>query len=749
MSEKLRLVRQKIKSAKGLDVVLHTIVEQLSKLLDADACCLFLIDYAQDEYVLKAKYGLPSTAIGQIRFRLGEGLIGLISKRSEPLNLDDWQSLPEVASFSSDVMQGLHGFLGISIRYKCQPLGVLIFQRQAKQRFHEEQISWLITLTVQIATSIVAAQTNETLKDQKSIVLVGIPSSSGVGIGKAVVVYPRSNLRAVPDRAAKDIDAEIKSFKMALIETQEELQALSQRLAGRLSSEERELFSSYIQILASPSFYKEVVSLISKGKWAQWALCQVISQHVAEFEAISDPYLRERSADVEDLGRRVLFHLQSGARAVREYPKKTILVGEEVTAASLAEVPEGYLIGIVSVKGSTNSHVAILARALGVPAVMGVECMPITQIDFRTIIVDGYYGQVYLSPSSQICREFLTLSEEERELDKELSSLRDLPAETLDGYRLSLYVNTGLAGDIHRALSVGAEGVGLHRTEVPFMLRDRFPTEEEQRIIYRQLLKAFSPSSVVMRTLDVGGDKILPYLPIDEENPFLGWRGIRISLDQPNNFLTQVRALLRASEAFHNLHIMLPMISHVEQLDEAVALIQRAYQTVRETHPMVEFPKIGIMIEVPSAVYQITLLAERVDFISIGTNDLIQYLLAVDRNNGRVAKLYNCFHPAVLQALMQIVHACHQLKKKVSICGEMAGDPLAVILLMAIGFDILSVSASRLPRVKWVVRNFSMKKAELLLEQVLKMHSPRLIQQHLERALEAAGLGGLIRAGRS
>jgi phosphotransferase system enzyme I (PtsP) len=385
---------------------------------------------------------------------------------------------------------------------------------------------------------------------------------------------------------------------------------------------------------------------------------------------------------------------------------------------------------------------------MGIPTVMGVNNLPVAKLENKELIIDGYYGQVYCSPATSIREEFERLAKEEKELDYELEALRDLHAETLDGYSLSLYINTGLISDVSRALEVGAEGVGLYRTEVPFMVRDRFPSEDEQRIIYRQLLHAFAPRPVMMRTLDIGGDKELPYFPVSEANPFLGWRGIRVTLDHPEIFLVQIRAMLRASQGLENLHIMLPMVSSVAEVEEAQRLITQAYSELIEEGLEIRMPSIGLMVEVPSAVYQARELAKRVDFLSVGSNDLIQYLLAVDRNNVRVANLYDGLHPAVLRAMIQVVEGGHQEGKHVSICGEMAGDPVSVILLLAMGFDTLSMSATRVPRMKWVIRKFTMARAIRLLEEVLVMDDPIEIRCHLELALEEAGLGGLIRAGK-
>jgi phosphotransferase system enzyme I (PtsP) len=482
---------------------------------------------------------------------------------------------------------------------------------------------------------------------------------------------------------------------------------------------------------------------------AQSALASVIKKHVQQFENVKDDYLRERASDFNDIGRRVLAELQLSQRDEIIYPRRTILVGEEITAATLAEVPEGQLVGVVSAKGSSNSHVAILARGMGIPTVMGVRGLNIDELLRKAMIVDGYCGQVFVSPSKSLLREYKHLLLEDEALNQSLISLRDKPAETLDKHGISLQVNTGLVMDSGLSMSVGAEGVGLYRSEVPFMSRDRFPSEDEQYIIYRQTLKAFAPRAVTMRTLDIGGDKALTYFPVEEDNPYLGWRGIRVTLDHPDVFLLQVRAMMRASEDLNNLRIMLPMVTTLGEVDEAACLVNQAYEELLEEGCQIEKPMLGVMIEVPAAVYQVRELASRVDFISVGSNDLTQYLLAVDRNNGRVASLYDSLHPSMIRTLMKIVEGGHAAGVKVSICGEMANDPLAVILLLAMGFDTLSMNSSSLPRIKWVIRNFSMATARKVLAEILEMEHSGEIRQYLQTVLENQGLGGLTRARKS
>jgi phosphotransferase system enzyme I (PtsP) len=377
---------------------------------------------------------------------------------------------------------------------------------------------------------------------------------------------------------------------------------------------------------------------------------------------------------------------------------------------------------------------------MGIPTVMGCLDLPFTQVEGAELILDGYNGSVFYNAPAELRAQFQALYKEEQQISKGLEKLRDLPCETTDGHRIPLWVNTGLMADVVRSLERGAEGVGLYRTEVPFLLRDRFPSEEEQRVIYRQQLEPFAPLPVTMRTLDIGGDKSLPYFPIEEANPFLGWRGIRVTLDHPEIFLVQVRAMMKASKGLNNLRIMLPMISNVTEVDDALELIHRAHEELLEEGLQLELPPIGVMVEVPSAVYQAQALAKRVSFLSVGSNDLTQYLLAVDRNNARVAELYHAYHPAVLQALRQVADAGHAEGKHVSICGELAGDPLAAVLLLAMGYDMLSMNATNLPKVKSVIRKIKLHDAKELLDRVMQMDSALQIRDFLEEELTAAGV---------
>ena len=758
MLKTLKRIIQEAQAYTHAQEALGYVVHSVCEALHADACSIFLVDEEAGEYVLTATDGLNPDMVGLARIKLGDGIIGLIGEREEPINIDNASENEHYYILPKLEEKEFNAIMGVPIMHQGKLLGVIVAQQKIDRCFAEDEEAFLVTFSAQLANEIATALAKGSFdfinrkkhkKKNKETILMGVSGSPGVAIGHAVIVYPPADLDAVPDQAASDTDAEIALFEAALQAARNDIEEIQQRAKTTFSVAENALFDAYLRILDSRSLMQEVEAEIEKGQWAQSALKHVMKKHILQFESLDDDYLKERATDFRDLGRRILAHLQSNKRSQPEYPKNTILVSEEVTATMLMEIPEGHLCGVISGSGSSNSHVAILARALGLPTIMGISGAQISDLYNKELIVDGYNGQAYINPANTLKKEFKALALEETQLEEELAALRELPAETTDGHQVALYINTGLTIDGGISLSVGAEGVGLYRTELPFMLRDRFPSEEEQRIMYRQLLNIFSPRPVIMRTLDIGGDKSLPYFPVEEENPFLGWRGIRVTLDQPDLFLQQVRAMLQASNGLENLSIMLPMVSSVSEVENAKRLILQAFDEVSVEEDMkIKKPRIGIMVEVPSAIYQSYELAKRVDFLSVGSNDLIQYLLAVDRNNPRVSQLYDGLHPAVLRALNQVIKGAKKARKQISICGELASDPLAVILLLGMGFHSLSVNPRSLPRVKWVIRNFSLESARELVKEVLTMDDSTEVRCHMEMALEDAGLVGLIRAGK-
>ncbi|MCP1675046.1 phosphotransferase system enzyme I (PtsP) [Natronocella acetinitrilica] len=754
MLQTLHSIVQDVNAARGLDQALNIIVRRVADSTNVDVCSIYLVDPDSQEYVLMATKGLNPDAVGRVRLRFDEGLVGLVGERKEPLNLENAEAHPRFRYFPETGEERFHSFLGAPIIHFRRLLGVLVVQQAARRRFGEEEVAFIVTMAAQLAGAIAHGEAtggvNPVLSGTKVSrrAFKGVPGAPGIALGRVMVAYSPADLFAVPDREIEDVEREVQLFDKALQVVREEVRELADRLADTVPPDEHSLFDVYLRMLESESLVDGTIQRIRSGNWASGALRDSIAEHVSVFDEMEDPYLRERAEDIRDIGRRILMRLQVDSGDDRSVPEGTILVGEEISASQLAEIPTDRLAGVVTARGSGNSHVAILARALNIPAVMGVAELPVGRLEGKELIVDGYAGRIHIEPGREIRREYKRLLREDAALSEDLMELKGLPAETPCGYRVGLYANTGLMSDITSSLSSGCDGIGLHRTEFPFMVRERFPGEDEQTVVYRQVLEPFSPRKVVLRTLDVGGDKPLPYFPVREENPFLGWRGIRLTLDHPEIFLTQLRAMLRANNDCGNLQVLLPMISRLSEVDEACALLTRARRELEEEGIQTIEPEIGVMIEVPSAAFQIRALADRVDFFSIGTNDLTQYLLAVDRNNARVADLYDELHPAVVRVVDNVVREARTVNRPVTICGAMAGDPAAAILLLGMGVQGLSMSVSSLLRVKWVIRSFSLEQARELTNRALTMDHPADIRLMLNEALEEAGLGGLVRAGR-
>lgn len=750
----LRRIVQEVNATTDLGQVLNIIVSRTKQALKVDVCSVYLASDNKQELVLMATDGLNREAEKRVRLRFTEGLVGLVAQRAEPVNIQDASQHPRYKYFPQTGEERYHAFLGIPIVHKRKLLGVLVVQQHDERGFDEEHTAFLITLAAQLASAISHAELSGEIdaltpkKDHGEVYLKGVSGAPGVGMGTALALFSDVELEAVPDRRPKKIKHEIRAFKKAVRRAQEEMREIKARMKTHLPAEERVLFDAFVMMIGSDAVVDDTIDRIRAGNWAPGALRQTTAEHVAEFGKMEDNYLKERADDLRAIGRRILKHLQKEKKQERKFPDKVVLMGEDIGVADLAEIPSSNLVGVVSARGSRSSHVAILARAMGVPAIMGTGYLPISSLEGREIIVDGYTGRCHIEPKLQVRREYLRLEAEERELARGLAQLEGKPAITPDGKRIPVYINGGLLADINTEYQTASDGIGLYRTEFPFMMRERFPSEEEQYQIYREILEILHPRPVTLRTLDMGGDKMLPYFPVKEDNPFLGWRGIRIMLDHPEIFLTQLRAMLRANAGLSNLKMLFPMINSLNEVDDALSLLHRAWYELIEEDVNTIVPDVGVMVEVPSTIYLAEKLARKVDFLSIGTNDLVQYMLAIDRNNALVSDLYQSLHPAVIEALIAIIDGAHRVGTPVSICGEMASDPAAVVLLMGMEIDSLSVSVAALTRVKWVVGSFTLAKAKELLEKIRMFDDPIAIRAVLNEALVQAGLGGLVRPGK-
>lgn len=756
-----------------LQNALERMVSQIKKALKTDCCSVYLADYSQQHFLLMASDGLALKSLGKTTIGFSEGLVGLVGQREEPLNIANARSHEHYIHAPEVEEDDYNAFLGTPIIHQRKVLGILSIQQKQSRNFNENEEAFLVTLAAQLAAALANAEVNNLLnkKEKKSSVkqLSGIAGAPGIALSQIVVCQPKANLATL---ALKKVPVEeqalqIPRFEEAVSKTLADFEYLSNKLSTIVNDNSLAIFDVYKQLLKQADIGREITKQINQGWQVQSALKLVIEHYVTQFNAIDDSYLRERASDIRDLGNRLLFNLQQQQTQELTLPKNFILLAEDVTAAMLAEYQHKGLKAIVSLSGSANSHAAILAHALELPAIMGVSNIPITQLDQQEAIVDGYSGQLFINPDEALKREYQDLIAQERELTERIQQVIDLPTITKDGRKIELQLNAGLSAEFECPEHLGAFGIGLFRTEIPFMDRHCFPSESEQTQLYENILAGYPKKPVTMRTLDVGGDKSLPYFPIVEDNPFLGWRGIRITLDHPEIFLVQVRAMMRANQHHKNLEIMLPMISNVSEVDEAIRLIDQAYNEVntelKAEHSVkppnkmaakgnlkvakLTRPKIGIMLEVPSVIFQLEELALRVDFFSVGSNDLTQYLLAVDRNNAQVANLHDAYHPAVLRALNSIAEQSAKYLVPLSLCGELAGEPAGALLLLAMGFDKLSMNGHNIARIKWVIRHVDFKRAKVILAHTLKLTTAKQVHSYLNEQLDQLGLGGFIRAG--
>ena len=755
----LKRIVQEMAGIPELGDALECLTYSLKEAMKVDCCSVYLADYQQQHFTLMATEGLSKSAIGDVCIGFSEGLVGLIGQREEPINIEDAHSHPRFKYYPEVQEDNYHAFMGTPIIHQRKVLGVLTVQQKNKRKFSEDEEAFLITLSAQLALEILQAEMRGGLSSSgdegqllRQKTFHALSASEGVAIATGEVVGPRSRLKHQILLKSPHHEKEIQRYKQAVRLTREEFSLLASKMQGLIPEDAQGIFQLYQQLLDNNNLGQEVESKIHMGWSAVSALKLVVESYVRQFAAMDDKYMRERATDIEDLGDRVLAHLLHSGNAARKISQPAILIAVEVTASMLAEFPHDHLKGIVSLKGTQHSHGAILARAMGIPAVMGLGNVPLTLFEDEVLIVDGYSGEVVVAPDDDVVTDYQQLIEEEAELLTVILSEADQPAVTEDNCSLNLFVNSGLERDTDFEIYEHSKGIGLFRTEIPFMLRERFPSEWEQQSLYRQLLEANQSKPVTMRTLDVGGDKPLPYLPISEENPFLGWRGIRLTLDHPEIFLVQVRAMLKANLGIDNLKIMLPMITSVNEVDESIRLINQAFYEVSEEVSTqgvkLTMPQVGVMLEVPSVLYQLPELASRVDFFSVGSNDLTQYMLAVDRNNSRVASLCDSYHPAILRALYHIVQQSEELNIPVTLCGELAGEPGGAILLLAMGYRQLSMSSHNLRKVKWVIRNTKLKDAQALLHKVLICTQPVQVKDKVNYYLENMGAGGLIRAGK-
>ncbi|MBU2864984.1 phosphoenolpyruvate--protein phosphotransferase [Reinekea forsetii] len=739
------LVAKKIlqESAQAADTqeLVQLIVNRIRSSLNVDVCSLYLVD-SNEHLTLTATEGLADGAVGNIKLAFGEGLVGTIAQRQHLMNLPYAEQHPKYKYFPVSGEEHYQGYLGVPMIHLGNTLGVLVVQVKETRRFSDEEEAFLVTMGAHLVSSLSGNLQKlldiESLSDTSNIRrLRGINGAAGVCIAKGWVVKDELSLESIPERPGSGVEFERTRIADALQSTREDLDG--ETLNNHGSDTLNALMEVYRLLLVSPELSDGIEEELLAGVSASTALKRSMLKQIAVFDAMEDPYLKARADDLRVLAIRIYRQLQNLEPEIIETDEPIVLIGKNISVEHFAKVDSKWIAGIASSQGSSLSHTSVLANALGIPAVVGLDEQNLDDLHGTDIILDGNLGLLIANAPEPIIEEYERLIKLEAARQANLAHLKELPAESTDGKTIRLFCNTGLLADISPGLERGSEGIGLYRSEIPFMVHDTFPTEEEQVKIYRGVLNAYAPKPVVMRTLDIGGDKALPYFPIQEENPFLGWRGIRFALDYRNIQLDQIRAMLLANIGLDNLQIMVPMLSNEEELLSVHRLVDEAISQLKEEGQPVHKPAIGIMAEVPAVIWMLPKLRDYIDFVSIGSNDLTQYLLAVDRNNSRVSHLYSHNHPAVIDAIFLIAKECKRLNIDLSVCGEMASDPKAVLLLMGMGIRTLSMSAFKLPIIKWLVRHADTQECRTILDHVRDLSTTKAIEAHLQAHLEKIG----------
>lgn len=742
---------QEISRAADAVSAMQTIVQRLEALFDVPVCSLYLRSHKEPKLILAATSGLAEKSVGITSLAINQGLAGTVAHTMHPLNLADGPSHDKFVFMPETGEQPYHQYLGVPLIHLRQLIGVLVIQGTEKVAFSQDQEAFMVTVASQLAATLYDIQQSGTwvrrpynggLGQYKKH--SGIKGSAGIGCGYLHLVGLKLSLEKIPVETPQGVEAEQLRFKGAVDKLRNELSKGAGRLKDASTGSDIEsLFAVYRMMLDSPELQVGIQQRINEGESATQAIQQTALQIASVFESAEDPYLRSRGEDVRNIATKLLGFLLSKGGSKENPQEEVILAGELISITDLSEYPPGIVKGIVCTNGSALSHTAIVANALGIPAVMGASSLHPAQLEGEFVIVDGYRGECITHPLAAMIREYRRLQNADSQFSETLQGLREQPAETTDGFRVKLFTNTGLLADVTPGLKNGAEGVGLYRSEIPFMIHDSFPTEGEQTQVYRQVLESYHPKPVSMRILDIGGDKQLPYFEIKEDNPYLGWRGIRFMLDNTSLLVTQIRAMLKASEGLDNLKLLVPMVSRIDEIESFFRLTQTALDGLLAEGYNIKRPQIGMMVEVPSAIFLLPRMARYLDFISVGSNDLTQYLLAVDRNNPRVSGRFDNLNPVMLLALQSILQQSQSLGLPVSLCGEMASDPAAVLILIGMGFNQLSLSAHYLPKVKWLIRSVSRTQAKALYQEALTMSNEQDIRTMLNNELQRLGLNKL------
>ncbi len=744
---------------------LENIVSLVAKRMGTDVCSIYLLEEDGETLTLRATRGLSRSAVGKIAMKSSEGLTGLVVEQRGMVATDDAPSHPRYKYFKESREERFHSFLGLPLMQRKSPIGVIVIQTREARTFRQAEVSTLTTIAYQISSIIINAKLLDSIREKEeqraffeqelervrggapasgrsrksrggkkeTLTLHGSPVSQGFSQGKISIIARRSRENSISFEEIGSVPDEMKRLHIALEKAKIETLYMEKRISQTLSEDDAAIFHAHLMMLEDRGFISRIHDLIEKEYGAARAVREAVDHYITIFSHMEDPYLRERSADMEDIGRRILDCLDGTERNRVRLREKRIIVAREILPSDMATLDPNKIAGIITERGDANSHAAIMARSLGIPAVLGVEGL-LKHIGVRDeVILDGNSGLLFINPDNKIRSEYNRLQQDYGVRRRELDDLREVPAETRDGVRITLRANIGLVSDLRVALANGAEGVGLYRTEFPYMARTSFPDRQYLFRLYRKVLEGFAPQPVTIRTLDIGGDKGLSYFVFPhEDNPFMGWRSIRVSLERRDIFREQLAGILMASH-YGKISLMFPMISDIEEIRTIREILREVGDELeRDGFPYDRNLRLGIMVELPAAVQIADILIREVDFFSIGTNDLIQYTLAADRNNPKVKKYFDPYHPAVLISIRRVTEVAVRAGKGVSLCGEMAADPLNAILLLGMGITEFSLSAPAIPVVKQALRRVSLAQARKVAQTALSLESASAVRSYLD-----------------
>jgi phosphotransferase system enzyme I (PtsP) len=710
----LRRLRNTMAQPGAPEARLNQIVRIIAADMVAEVCSTYVMR-AGEVLELFATEGLKQEAVHKTRLRVGEGLIGDIASHARPLSMADAQHHPQFAYRPETGEEAYQSLMGVPILRSGRVLGVLAVQNRTRRHYTEEEVETLETVAMVVAELIASGElvgAAELAPEQGIAVLAtridGTTLAPGIAKGVAVLHQPDINLTQLvaedPLKEIERLDDAMSAMKLAL----DEMLAVSEVAAG---GEHREILETYRMFAEDRGWASRIVEAIETGLTAEAAVQKVQNDTRARMREISDPYLRERLSDLDDLANRLQRHLlgQIETQLPRELPDETILVARNMGPAELLDYDRKKLKGVVLEEGTATAHVSIVARALDIPVLGRCNDLMDRVLAGDLLIIDGDNGQLFVRPGEDIQQSYADSMRQRSERQQIFAASRDLPAVTLDGVEISLLINAGLLIDVPQVEATGAAGIGLYRTEITFMVAQSFPDVSRQRDVYKRAIDGACGKPVTFRTLDIGSDKVLSYWQREpEENPAMGWRAIRISLDRPALLRQQLRALILAAEG-RPLAVMFPMVAEAWEFEEARSLLKlelnRASQAGQQVPSEV---KVGAMIEVPSLYFQLDDLLDRLDFVSVGSNDLKQFLYAADRGNPRLAERYDVLAPAMLRILSDISTACEARGKPLSICGEMAGDPIAAMALLCLGFRQLSMAPPAIGPVRAMIRSLDL-----------------------------------------